>query len=239
MKTLVLRLALPVFLATACSALGQFNVVGYINRPMVPGVSLVANQLNTPDNTLNHLFYSGSGSVPNGATFTKWDSANNVYLPLSVYNLAIDSWSINYSLNLGEGGALNSPSSWINTFVGEVVAYSNIVSDLGGSMPWAPNYANGLHLVACPMPLGGSISNMFANVVGRSPGIGEWVKILNESSQTYITATFNGSSWDNNPNLPVAQAAWFNLGPVNVPEPSALALGLTAMAFFIARRRAR
>jgi hypothetical protein len=239
MKTFILRIALLVFFALTSSTFAQLTVVGYINRQIVPGVNLVANQLNTADNSLNHLFNSGSGLVPNGATFTKWDSVNNVYLPVSVYNLALDSWSINYSLNLGEGGSLNSPSSWVNTFVGEVVPYKNIGSDLGGTEIWAPGYADGFHLVACPMPIAGSISNMFANVVGRSPELGESVTILNESSQTYITATFDGSAWDNNPTLPVAQSAWFNLGPVNVPEPSTLALGLTAMAFCFLRRRTR
>jgi hypothetical protein len=81
---------------------------------------------------------------------------------------------------------------------------------------------------------------MFTNVVGRLPELGEWVKVLDEASQTYITATFDGASWDNDPMLAVAHAAWFNLGPVsaNVPEPSCLAfLGMAAISTFVVRQR--
>ena len=231
MKTSIVKLSAVISFAATCSALGQFNVVGYINRPIGPGQSLVANQLDaTPNNTINSVLLS----VAHGATFTKWDPAANVFLPQSVFNLGTHTWSINYTLNLGEGGLVNSPSLTTNTFVGTVANYTNIV-DLGpGGGVWAPNYADGLYLISCPVPVAGPISSMFANVIGRTPEPGEWVKVLDENTQTYITATFNGSAWDNDPSLGVAHAAWFNLGPV-VPEPSSMALigvaGLVAWRF--------
>ena len=228
MKT-ILRLALPVFLAATCAAHGQ--VVGYVNRAIVPGNNLVANQLiaNT-NNTINNVLLG----VADGATFTKWDPVANAFLPNSVFNLGTHTWSINYTLNLGEGGLVNSPSLTTNTFVGGVANYTNIVNLGPGGGIWAPNYADGLYLISCPVPIAGPISTMFANVIGRTPEAGEWVKILDGNTQTYITATFDGSGWDNDPLLPVAHAAWFNLGPV-VPEPSSLALigvaGLIAWRF--------
>lgn len=212
----------------------SINIVGYINRPILPGHNLVASQLlGNVNNTINNVLLG----VADGATFTKWDPTANAFLPTSVFDLGSQTWSINYTLNLGEGALVNSPSSTINTFVGSVANYTNVV-DLGfGGQLWMPNYGDGLHLIACPMPIGGPISTMFSKVIGRSAEAGEWVKILDENNQTYVTATFDGSGWDNDPNLLVAHAAWFNLGPVNVPEPSCLALVSVAFIGLLARPR--
>jgi len=236
MKTLVSGLTLFVSLAATCSTFGQFNIVGYINRTIYPGDNLVANQLNyssfpSPiNNSLNNILKG----VEVGATFTKWDASANAFLPQSTYNGFV--WSINYSLNLGEGGLVHSATRTTNTFVGEVGPYFN---EFGSprQVGWNPNYADGLHLVSNPIPFNDATFN---EVVGRAPRTGEWVKMLNDANQTYTTTTFDGISWDNGaPILTVAQSAWFNLGPVIVPEPSTLALGLTAMAFCFVRRRAR
>lgn len=239
MKAFKLIIALFLLGSVALSAHAQsniysINIVGYVNRPILPGNNLVANQLfGNIDNTINNVLLG----VADGATFTKWDATANAFLPTSVFNLGSQTWSINYTLNLGEGALVNSPSLTTNTFVGGVAIYTNIVSDLGPGQLWSPNYADGLHLIACPMPLSGPLSTMFAKVVGRSAESGEWVKVLDETTQTYITATFDGFGWDNDPNLPVAHAAWFNLGPVNVPEPSSMALLGMAFIGIVARRR--
>ena len=89
-----------------------------------------------------------------------------------------------------EGALVHAPSLTTNTFVGEVAIYTNILTEFGAGQLWAPNYPNGLHLIACPDPIGGPISSMFANVVGRSAAAGESVRILDETTQAYITATF-------------------------------------------------
>jgi hypothetical protein len=194
---------------------------------------------NGDGNTLNNLIFSGTGAVPDGATFTKWDSSGNTFLPLSIYSSFSDSWSIDYSLAFEEGGVLNSTTHFTNTLVGTLVSYSNITPDFGGPI-WAPNYPDGIHLIACPEPLGGAISFMFTNVTGRLPEDGEWVKLLNPATQTYTTTTYDAflDAWDNgNPTLGVGQSAWFNLGPV-IPEPSTLAVaGLAGTCLFIRRRQ--
>jgi hypothetical protein len=232
-----------IFISGVMSTLPVKGVVGYVNLTVYPGDNLIANHLNNPENsapnnTLADILASPYANIiPDGTTFTKWDSAANAYMPLSIYS-SITGWSINYSLNLGEGGLLNSPSQWTNTFVGEFKSYSNITPEFGGPI-WAPDYPDGLHLIGCPEPIAGSVSNMFANVVGRAPADGEWVKVLNPATQTYITATYDATLdvWDNDPNLPLGQSAWFNLGPVNVPEPSTLALVSLSFAAMFARRR--
>ncbi|MGC3961609.1 MAG: PEP-CTERM sorting domain-containing protein [Verrucomicrobiota bacterium] len=241
MKSLKLGLLLLVCGGVTLSSFSQsnvysINVVGYYNRLISPGNNLIANQLfASPDNSINTVLQG----VADGATFTKWDAAANNFLPLSVFSLSSHTWSINYNLNLGEGALLHSPSFTTNTFVGGVVNYTNIVNFGFGGQPWSPNYADGLHLIACPVPVGGSISMMFDKVTGRAAQAGESVSILNEASQTYLTTTFDGFSWDNDLNLNVGQAAWFNLGPVNVPEPSTMTLAGVALGALLAVRRRR
>jgi hypothetical protein len=234
-----------------CWVLTHSASASYYNVPLYAGDNLIANQLNAgssiADYTLNSLF--SSPSVPDGATFTEWDPSANAYLPVSTYNSFARAWDINYNLNTfssGQGGILhlplNSPSPWTETFVGSLVPYQNIIPDFGGPL-WNPNYANGLYLIACPDPLSGTMDMMFADVVGRLPQNGEWVKILNPATQTYTTTTFHtGTGWDNgDPSLGIGQAAWFDLGPVVVPEPASLAIvggGVTLLTVF-RRSRAR
>jgi hypothetical protein len=251
MKTFTLKSAVLLLCWVVTYSASAINIVGYVNLPIYAGDNLIANQLDatssTTDNTLNSLF--SSPSVPNGATFTEWDPSANAYLPVSTYNSSARAWDINYNFNTfssGQGGILhlplNSPSPWTETFVGTVVPYGNIAGDLGGPL-WNPNYANGLYLIACPEPLSGPMNMMFTNVVGRLPQDGEWVKILNPATQTYTTTTFHtGTGWNNgDPSLGAGEAAWFDLGPVVVPEPSSLAIvggGVTLLAV-IRRRRVR
>jgi hypothetical protein len=82
------------------------------------------------------------------------------------------------------------------------------------------------------------MDQMFAVVTGRSPRDGEWVRLLDPSTQTYITTFFDASSgtWSNgDPVLGVGMAAWFNL----VPEPSTTALLALGAAAMLWRRRFR
>jgi hypothetical protein len=248
MKTCTVKSAV-LLLCCVLTHSASANIVGYYNVQIYAGDNLIANQLDATssitDNTLNGLF--SSPSVPDGATFTEWNPSANAYLPVSTYDSSAGTWDINYNFNTfssGQGGILhsplNSPSPWTETFVGAVVPYTNIVAEFGGPL-WDPNYANGLYLIACPVPLSGPMDMMFANVVGRLPRDGEWVKILNPATQTYTNTTFHtGTGWDNgDPSLGVGQAAWFNLV---VPEPSSLAIvgvGVTLLATILQRRARR
>lgn len=245
MKTIpanLLVVALGLMVQAAQAQTSQ-NIVGYYNRTMSPGVNLIANQLLSTDDTLNHIL-SGA-HVPDGTTFTKWSGGS--FLAPSVYDAGSGDWSINYGLTLGEGGWLNAPSTFTNTFVGEVGPY--IIPDAGG-LPWTPGYGAGLHLISSPVPVGGHLStvffgtDMFAAIVGRAPVVGESVWTLNEGTQMYSQSTFDGSAWNNDLAFSVGQSAWFDLGatgafPPLVPEPSVLVLaGIgAAMLFRVHRRR--
>jgi hypothetical protein len=127
MKACKLTIILFLVGVAAMSASSQSNVysqniVGYINRPILPGGNLVANQLNhyLLHGPLNNSINAVLTNVADGATFTKWDSAANTFLPLSVFDQSSRTWSINYNFNLGEGALVHATILETNTFVGEV-----------------------------------------------------------------------------------------------------------------------
>jgi hypothetical protein len=132
MKTLITILA-GLLLALSGRAQGSLNIVGYYNLGIQPGYNLIANQLSLNNNTLNAIF---NPTTPIGSTFTRWDSVAQQFAPLSTYTGA-GGWTINYSLNFGEGGVLSSPVLWTNTFVGEVTHAFDADT---GVLNWHPNY---------------------------------------------------------------------------------------------------
>ena len=229
-------------LGMASAALAQtdvysINVIGYYNRSLSPGDNLIANQLGYGaggqyDNTLNNVLIYG---VADGSTFTEWDSVGNRFLPFSTFSAALTNWSINYTLDLGQGGVLRSPVAATATFVGEVDGNIFVVD--AATYNWNPGYGTGYYLLSAPVPFSDAT---FAQVVGRNPMDGEWVRILDEATQTYTVTTYHdGLGWDNgDPTLAVGQAAWFDLGPVDIPEPSAgLLLGAALTLTLLGNRR--
>ena len=193
------------------------NIVGYYNLLLSPGNNLIANQLSNGGNTLDEFL---SQNTPDGATFALWDPTSGQYLPTSTYQTG-SGWSINYALTYGEGGLLNTPSAFSNTFVGSVSSAFNTGSDQF-SPPLVTG--DGTFLLSCYIPIG---SATFYDVVGRNPLDGESVSMLNPLTQITTTTTFDGGVWNNgDPTLNVGQSAFFTLvGPIDpTPEPSTYVL---------------
>lgn len=237
----------PKVLLLAAMLIGRFaqggdvisiNIVGFYNLRLYPGENLIANQLAQGDNRLNTVLTNGAAA---GSTFAMWDSVANSFLPLSMYNGT--NWSINYNLDLGSGGLLDSPVMATNTFVGNVVIYTNILTDpsFGSGLRWHPNYANGLYLLSIPVALATSGNTMFQDVTDRLPNDGESVTTLDAATQAYSTTTYHaGLGWDNgDPTLNIGQAAWFNLGPQPVPEPGVATMALLGIGIAAWWRRRR
>src|ERR1039457_2206695 len=202
------------------------NIVGYVNEPLYVGNNLIANQLGTGNDTLNNLFYY---HIPEGTTFTLWNASLVQFMPLSTYDTN-SGWSINYGLTYGEGGELNTPSPFTNTFAGTVWA------GYGGVGPYHPPLVSGsgLMLLSCYIPIGAT----FFDVVGRDPQNGESVTLLNALTQISTTTTFESGTWSNgDPLLNVGQSAFFNLEPATAPTPepfasTLLGAGLLLLAAF-------
>jgi hypothetical protein len=226
---LVKYLSLVFFVGVAVSANSQTysqGVVGYIIQSLDAGDNLIANQLSFSNNTLNAIFQPG---VPEGATFTEWDPSSHQYLPTSVYDINTG-WSINYELDYGQGGLLNSPVTFTNTFAGSVWP------GYDGIGPFMPPLVtdSGTLLLSCFVPIAPAT---FHDVVGRDPQNGESVTLLDAGSQI-STTTFENGVWDNGtPMLNIGQSAFFNLE--SVPEPAVYNLvGAGLLLLATVRKRA-
>jgi len=109
-------LAAGVASTMAQSNVYSLNVVGYYNLPLVANrYYLLANQLNTTNNTIGSLLSSG----PAGAIFQKYNGGFSAY----VFDDLDLVWTPdgNATLNPGEGGYFRSPVATTLTFVGEVM----------------------------------------------------------------------------------------------------------------------
>jgi hypothetical protein len=224
-RYLCLAFFLGASVSANCQGVYSQNIVGYYNQVLSAADNLIANQLSQSNNTLNVIFQS---VVPEGATFTEWDSTTQKYLPTSVYNINTG-WSINYELDYGQGGLFHSPLTFTNTFVGGVWPGFN------GNDPFVPPLVTGSGslLLSCFIPISDAT---FYDVVGRGPQNGESVTVLNAVSQIYTTTTFQKGVWDNGvPTLNVGQAAFFNLEPV--PEPSVYTLIGASLLFAVTARK--
>jgi hypothetical protein len=123
MRTTTLLLAAAITAAGIATIQAQsnvysVNVVGYYNVTVQPSPSqfkMIANQLNTTNNTLNGLI----SGVPPGTVFLNWNGTG--FTPHE-YIDDTDKWDPNMTLNPGEGGFIRNVtgSPMTITFVGEV-----------------------------------------------------------------------------------------------------------------------
>lgn len=117
-KALACATALVAGVATsmAQSNVYSLNVVGYYNVPCPAGsYVMIANQLNTTNNTIGSLLPNG----PVGANLLKWNGSWTTYFFDDVDLV----WSPdgNATMNPGEAALFKSPTASTLTFVGEVL----------------------------------------------------------------------------------------------------------------------
>ena len=207
------------------------NVVGYVNRTFGIGSSLFVNPLQaSPGNTLSSLF--SFSAVPNGTSISLWNSTTRTFDTTSTFEFG--AWSVNFTLNPGTGARLTSPSIFTNTFVGEVQSHNGGPFNEPLTPPPLFVGPNGLYLLGDKAPFANSGANIFLNIIGRMPNVGEQVITLTSTS-TYL----GGGNWDNIPSMAVSDAAFLNIGPVVVPEPATAVVTLIGFALLPIYRRRR
>jgi len=142
-------LAAAAFAAGLAASMAQnvysLNVVGYYNITIPPNsFALIANQLNTTNNTLNNI-------LPSVPDFTPlWKFSNGSYVPSTFLGEGIG-WDPDLTLNPGEGAFIKNvtDSPMTITFVGEVLQGS-----LTNQLP------AGFSIVSSMVPVAGTLNDL-------------------------------------------------------------------------------
>jgi hypothetical protein len=205
-EALVLMLA-----ARTYAQVYQTNVVGYVNVNFTTGSNLFNNPLqvtgSTNTNDLNDVFNHSFPSVPVGTTVSLWDPATAAFETSSAFTNG--SWTTNLILPPGTGALVIAPSPFTNTIEGDVLGHDGSPNiDLDVPFPPPPLYMgpNGLFLLGDKAPTTDTGTNIFLNIVGRLPFVGEQVITLS-GTNTYL----GNGVWDSVPTLLVGSSAFLNI----------------------------
>jgi len=102
------------------------NMVGYINKQIPQGYSMIANQLNSsPDNRVSTLF----PAPPNNTAIYRFNGAGYdsiTYAEGLGWDDGSGTFNATMALNPGEGVFIFAPSAFTQTFVGEVALTSTV-----------------------------------------------------------------------------------------------------------------
>jgi hypothetical protein len=207
MRTKTLLLAAVLGVATVATSLAQtvysVNIVGYINKSLPVGFSMVANQLNAaPDNKVTTLF--ASAAVNNMSVF-KFAPATGGYVQLNYIDGAWEGDDLNMTLNPGEGVFVYSPSAATATFVGEV--------QLQSSVP----VPSGFSIISSAIPQKAPLSGAPPAGLGFPIANGDSVYQFNPATGGYIQNSYVDGAWEGDgggaaPQPEVAEAFFFYNG---------------------------
>jgi hypothetical protein len=122
-KTLILSVLLGaagVSSSLAQSSVYSLNAVGYVNVTCPPGFSLIANPLNTTNNSLNSLLPYNNGAIPVNTQIFKYGASGYQIATMDEFDLV---WVPNLTLDPGEGAFFKNTegANKVLTFVGEVL----------------------------------------------------------------------------------------------------------------------
>jgi hypothetical protein len=174
-KTLLLSAAVGVAGLVAASAQTVYSVnsVGYVNLTLPVGFSIMANPLDTDDNTVASLL--PTGSLPNFSTISKWNGAG-----FDINTLTPGGWTVpTMTLNPGEAAFVNVSTETTLTFVGEVMQ-----GDLQNPL------TAGFNLVASMVPQAGTTTDL-----GLDGALANFSTVLQWTGAGYDIKTKTPAGW--------------------------------------------
>jgi len=193
-KTLLLTAALGIAgMASTMAQVYSVNAVGYVNKPLVAGFTMVANPLNTTNNSIEFVLTG----LPAGATAYRW--TGTTYAVSTYFGIPGFLWDSTFNLNPGEGCFINMPSVGNMTFVGEVMQ-GNLTN---------PSPA-GFSIRSSMVPQAGAVDTLGLTNLTAGDTLYRW----NTTTQGFVVHTYFGIPgflWDIVPSVEVGEAFFLNL----------------------------
>jgi hypothetical protein len=203
-KALVLMLA-----ARTYAQVYQTNVVGYVNLNFMAGSNLFSNPLETVayDNSLSEIFQAYTNrNPPEGTIISLWNPVTLQFGTNSTFTNG--AWTTNLVLPPGTGALVFAPSPFVTTFEGYPLNHDGNTPTNFDAFPPPALYTgpNGIFLLGDKAPTTDVGTNIFLNIVGRLPFVGEQVIMLS-GTNTYL----GNGVWDSIPTLNVGSSAFLNI----------------------------
>lgn len=167
----------------------SLNIVGYVNKPVLTGLNLIANPLKNANNNVTNIL-----TPPDFTDVLKWNSGANDF---DISSYFFGAWSVEYDLVPGEAFFVNTPANFTNTFVGEVLTGSQ-----------TNTFPIGLSFKASKIPVGGD-----ADTLGLTAALTDFdnVSTFDNGISDYVIGTYFFGSWDiGAPPIPVASGVLIN-----------------------------
>ncbi len=195
MRTKTLAIAAAFLAAGLASSVAQsnvysLNIVGYVNKDLPTGFSIIGNPLSNGANDINTVL----PDVPEGTLLYKFEGGAYTS-PAEFFGVGLG-WDPNASLAPGEAAFIKVPSAKTVTFVGEVVT--------GESSNPIPA---GFSLKSSIVPQSGGLTTALA-----FPDVeGDLVYFWNSASQTFSSPfeSFGALGWDPSEPTPAVAEGFF------------------------------
>jgi len=192
-KTLALTAALGVAgIATSMAQVYSVNAVGYVKVSVPVGFSIIANPLDagTGNNVISKLL----AAPPEGTTIYKFNSTSGSY---DISSFSFGAWDNDRSLVPGEGTfILNAGTAAFDVvFVGEV-KQGHLVTTI----------PSGFSMIASQVPQAGALDTDLK----YTPVENDTVYSFNNTKGSYDISSYSFGTWDNIPNIAVAQGFFLN-----------------------------
>jgi hypothetical protein len=194
MRTKSLLLTAAVIAAGISASQAQVysvNSVGYVNQSIPAGYTMIANPLNTTNNTIGVLL----PDLPSFSSIYKWNETTSQF---DIATIVFGTWDHpEYTLNPGEGAFVNTDTPFSITWVGEVRQ-----GNLTNTVP------AGYSIRASQVPQAGSVSTL-GLTVGDFDSVYKW----NNGANQYDIYTYVFGSWGpSEPVIGVAESFFINAG---------------------------
>lgn len=173
------------FTAATAQSVYSVNAVGYVNVNVANGFTMIANPLNTTNNTIGSLI----PALSDFSTLYKWNEAAQQF---DIATFFFGVWDHpEYTLNVGEGAFIGTDTATTLTFVGEVAQ-----GQLTNSIP--ANFS----IKSSKVPQTGLVSTLGLTGMSDFDVLYKW----NTATQQYDIFTYFFGAWDVEPTIAVGES---------------------------------